>query len=133
PSSAIAPQPAQRARAPLSSSENTSPSNPAAALPSILRSPSSISASSRSESFRLDAQGIVAQPNESFGHALDEPRRTADEDVRPLARRPRDLAEQLAVDAPRVAVPARGLRAGQRVHDVQAVVLRGETAELLAV
>ena len=75
----------------------------------------------------------MAQPNESFGHALDEPRRTADEDVRPLARRPRDLAEQLAVDAPRVAVPARWLRTRQRVDDAHAFVLRGETVELLAV
>src|SRR5437660_12721595 len=132
PSSAIVPQPSQRARALVSSSAKISPNIPAAALPSSLRSASSISTSCRSEAFGLDAVGIVALLDERRRDALDQPRRAADVDERPLHRGPAHLAQHLVVDAARVAGPAVGLRARECVHDVDAVVLC-EPVELVAV
>src|SRR5947209_2270518 len=132
PSSAIVPQPSQRARALVSSSAKISPNMPAAALPSSLRSASSMSTSCRSEAFGLDAVRIVAHPDERVRDALDEPRRAADVDARPLLPRPGHLAEHPLVDPARVARPALGLRARERVHDLDAVVRR-KALELVTV
>src|SRR5713226_1523418 len=132
PSSAIVPQPAHCARALVSSSAKISPNMPAAALPSSLRSASSISTSCGSEAFGLDAVGIVAQLDERGRDAFDESCRAADVDARPLPRRPGHLAQHLFVDPARVTGPAVGLRARERVHDVDAVV-RCEAVELVPV
>src|SRR5215218_9436607 len=96
---------------------NTSCRSPAAALPSSRSG--SISTSRRAEALGLDAERIVAELHERLRDRLHERRRAADERQGEPAGR--DLGEQLAVDAPRVARPALGLLAGQRVDDVEPV------------
>ena len=55
--------------------------------------------------------GVVAEREEQGGGGLDERGRAADEHVRAGARARARLGEQVAVDAPRRAIPARRLRA----------------------
>ena len=67
------------------STANTSCSRPATALPSSISS--SISASGGSEAFGLDRSRLVSEPHERLGHGLDERRRPAGVETRPLGRR----------------------------------------------
>ena len=62
---------------------------------------------------------IVAELDERVCDGLDERRRAADVDARRARRAGADLREHLGVDAPRIARPAGGLHARQRVHDAK--------------
>src|SRR6266516_1897986 len=64
------------------STANTSWSTPATALPSSINS--SMSASRRPEPLGLDLLGLVPEVHQRLGHGLDERRRSANVDVRPL-------------------------------------------------
>src|SRR3954468_14744511 len=99
------------------STPNSSSIRPPMALPSSRRS----SATGRSETLGPDRQGLVAERDQPIGRRLDETGRAADEDMRSLGGRPRDLAQKLGVDAPCVAGPARGLGTRQRVKDLELV------------
>src|SRR5690349_11613224 len=75
---------------------------------------SAIASASRPEALGPDPRGVLAELDERVGRGLHERRRPADVGQGLVARRPRELGQQLAVDAPRVAVPAVGLLAGER-------------------
>src|SRR5947208_17001625 len=83
------------------STPKSSSIRPPIALPSSRRS----SATGRSETFRLDRLGPVAECHEPIGRRVDEARRAADEDVWPVGGRKGDLAQQLSVDPARVTSP----------------------------
>src|SRR2546427_10063478 len=120
------------------STPNVSSSMPATALPSSTRSRTGssrrlfISRPRRPESLRADA--LVAQPEvkQPVRRGLDKRGRAADERERSGPERPAHVAEHVLVDAPSVALPARRLRARERVEHLQPVA-PGEGVELLAV
>ena len=107
--------------------------SPARALPSRRRCSSSISASGRSETLRLHARRLVAQPHQVARHRLDERRRAAHEDRGPLRGRPGDLGQHRLVDAPRVAGPSRRRHARERVRHLRALARRRQPFELVPV
>ena len=84
------------------------------------RSCCTAAATSPDRGCHLDGE-IVSELHERFGDSLDERRRFARLEARPLSRRRRDLGQHVGVDTPRVTRPPRWLRIGQRVHDGEAV------------
>src|SRR5436190_17925535 len=125
-SCSTAPHDPQRPVAVVISSPKTSSISPPIALPSSLRS----SATRRSESLRAYPAGLVTEAQQSVRSGVDEPRGPADEDMRLVRGWPRDLAQDLVVDAPRIPSPALGLGSRQGVGDLDSVP--GPPLELLA-
>src|SRR5207248_6799148 len=121
-----APQWAQTPGATVISTPNSSSMTPPIALPSRRRS----SATGRSEPLGPNPTRLVPEPQQPVRRRVHEPRRAADEDTRPLARRPCDLAQEFVVDSPRVAGPAIRLRPRQRLEDLD---VRPDSLQLLAV
>src|SRR5919198_1064 len=93
---------------------------------------SAMASARRAEALGADPSGVVPERDERVRGRLDERRRPADVGQRLLVGRPRDLAEQLGVDAARIARPVLRPLAREREAHVDAVA-RAQPLELVAI
>ena len=85
------------------------------------------------EAFGFHQCRIVPELDERGRGRLHQWRRAADEDVRPLARRPGDLRQHHAIDpAPKSGPPPRRL-ARERERDLERLVVLGQSGELITI
>src|SRR5215216_5532888 len=94
---------------------------PPSAFPSSTISSVFTSASDPAVAFGPDRQGVVSEPDQALRDRLDEERRAAYVDRRSLPGRPGDLAQEVGIDAARVARPTVRLHPRQRVDDLYPV------------